>query len=186
MKYDKNQTHYVTATVILVRDGKFLITKRANWEKAFPEKWTVPGGKLEVLDYALREKDTSSHWYNVLEDLAKKEVREEVGLEMKNINYVTSLVYIRSDNIPSLIISLWAEPVGEVLDGHDSSKDDSGEPSGEPKIKLCNALTEYKWVSLEEAKNYDLIEGIYEELEILDKKLNTGKMDEWKKPPQNF
>ena len=167
MKYDKNQAHYVTATVILVRDKKFLITKRANYEKAFPGKWTVPGGKLEVLDYALRKKDTSSHWYNVLEDLAKKEVREEVGLEMKNINYVTSLVYIRSDNIPSLIISLWAEPVGE-------------------NIKLCNALTEYKWVSLEEAKNYDLIEGIYEELEILDKKLQTGEMGEWEKQPQNL
>ena len=160
MKYDKNQVHYITATVIVVRNGKFLITKRAEWEKAFPGKWTVPGGKLEVLDYVLREKDTSSHWYNVLEDLAKKEVKEEVGVEIRNLDYVTSLVYIRSDKIPSLIISLWAE-------------------SGEGEIKLCDALTEHKWVSLEEAKNYDLIEGIYEELEILDKKLKTGQMDEW-------
>jgi len=156
MGCDKNLVHYVTATVILVKDGKFLIAKRANWEKAFPGKWTVPGGKLEVLDYALREKDTSAHWYNVLEDLSKREVREEVGLEIKNLNYVTSLVYIRSDNIPSLIISLWAEPVRE-------------------QVKLCSALTEYKWVTLEEAKNYDLIEGIYEELEILDKKLHHGR-----------
>lgn len=172
MKYDKNQVHYVTTTVILVKDGKFLIAKRADWEKAFPGKWTVPGGKLEVLDYALREKDTGVQWYNILEDLSKKEVKEEVGLEFRNLNYVTSLVYIRSDNIPSLIISLWAEPVGEVLDGHDS---------GEPNVRLCNALTEYKWVDLQEAKNYDLIEGIYEELEILDRKLKTGKMDEWGK-----
>ncbi|MGD9275598.1 MAG: NUDIX domain-containing protein [Candidatus Pacearchaeota archaeon] len=73
MKYDKNQVHYVTATVILAdKENKFLICKRASWEKAFPNKWTVPGGKLEVLDYALREKDTKVHWYNVLEDLAKK------------------------------------------------------------------------------------------------------------------
>ena len=161
MKYDKNQVHYITATVIVVKQDKFLIVKRADWEKAFPGRWTVPGGKLEVLDYALREKDTKSHWYNVLEDLAKKEVKEEVGVDIKNIEYVTSLVYIRSDNIPSLIISLWAEPVGE-------------------EIRLCSALTDYKWVSLEEARNYDLIEGIYEELEMLDKKLKTGKMDEWK------
>jgi len=162
MDYDKNQAHYITATVILVKDGKFLIARRAEWEKAFPGKWTVPGGKLEVLDYALREKDTSVHWYNVLEDLSKREVMEEVGLEIKNLNYVTSLVYIRSDNIPSLIISLWAEPVGEA-------------------IKLCLALSEYRWVSLEEAKNYEMIEGIYEELEILDKKLKTGENQEWKK-----
>ena len=158
--YDKNQAHYITATVILVKDGRFLITKRAGWEKAFPGKWTVPGGKLEVLDYVLKEKDTSSHWYNVLENLSKKEVKEEVGVDIKNIEYVTSLVYIRLDNIPSLIISLWAEPIGD-------------------EIRLCNALTDYKWVSLEEAKGYDLIEGIYEELEMLDKKLKTGEISEW-------
>ena len=162
MKYDKNQAHYITATVILVKDSKFLIAKRADWEKAFPGKWTVPGGKLEVLDYALRKKDTSEHWYNVIEDLSKREVMEEVGLEIGPLNYVTSLVYIRKDNIPSLVISLWAEPIGE-------------------RITLCSALTDYKCFSLEEAKNYDLIEGIYEELEILNKKLRTGKMGEWKK-----
>ena len=57
-----------------------MIAKRSEKEKAFPGKWTVPGGKLEVLDYALRLKDTTHHWYNVLEDLAKREVWEEVGL----------------------------------------------------------------------------------------------------------
>lgn len=41
--YDKNLAHYVVVTGILVKDGKFLITKRADWEKAFPGKWTVPG-----------------------------------------------------------------------------------------------------------------------------------------------
>lgn len=157
MKVDKNQMHYVTATAILVKDGKFLIAKRADFEKAFPGKWTVPGGKLEVLDYALREKDTSVQWYNVIENLVKREVEEEVGLGIKNLGYVTSLVYIRSDQIPSLIISLWGEPVGD-------------------SVRLCHALTDYKWVSLEEAKEYDLIDGIYEELEILDKRLNTGEM----------
>jgi len=66
MKYEKNEVHYISATVIIVKDGKFLITKRADWEKAFPGKWTVPGGKLKVLDYALRPKDTRIQWYNVL------------------------------------------------------------------------------------------------------------------------
>jgi len=172
MGYDKNQAHYVVVTCILVRDGKFLIAKRADWEKAMPGQWTVPGGKLEVLDYALREKDTLHHWYNVFEDVCKKEVKEEVGLDVKNIEYVTSMVYIRSDKVPAVIVSLWGEPVGEVLDGHDS---------GEPEVKLCPALTDYKWVTLEESKNYELIDGIYEEFEMLDKKLKTGSMKEWSK-----
>jgi 8-oxo-dGTP pyrophosphatase MutT (NUDIX family) len=160
--YNKNLAHYIVVTGIMAKDGKYLITKRADWEKAFPGRWTVPGGKFEALDYLLRKKDTASHWYNVMENLLKREIMEEVGLEIKNIGYVTSLVYLREDGIPCLIISLFAEPkTGEV--------------------KLCNALTEFTWVSLEEAKNYDLIEGIYEELEILDRSLKTGLIDEWKK-----
>ncbi len=159
---DKNLMHYVTVTGILTKDGKYLIVKRADWERAFPGKWTVPGGKLEVLDYVLREKDTKDHWYNVFEDLLRREVSEEVGLEIENIDYVTSLVYVRPDKIPTIIVSLVAEPKEKEF----------------TQIKLCNALTEFAWVSLEEAKNYDLIEGIYEELEILDKKLKTGRMDE--------
>ena len=159
---DRNLVHYIVVTGIILKDGKYLIAKRAEWEKAFPGKWTVPGGKLEVLDYVLREKDTSSHWYNVFENLLRREVEEEVGLEIKNINYVTSMVYIRSDKIPCLIVSLYAETENE-------------------NIRLCHALTDFAWVNLEEAKNYDLIDGIYEELEILDKKLKTGSTLEWGK-----
>ena len=92
---------------------------------------------------------------------------EEVGLEIKNIGYVTSMVYIRPDNIPCLIVSLFAEPCSET------------------EIRLCNALTEYKWADLEEAKEYDLIEGIYDELEILDKFLKTGKTMMWGKETEN-
>lgn len=158
---NKNLMHFIVVTGILRNaDGKFLIVKRAEWEKAFPGRWTVPGGKLEVLDYVLREKDTPHHWYNVFEDLLKKEVMEEVNLEIENIDYITSMVYIRSDKIPCLIVSLFADAV----------KSD--------KVNLCNALTDFKWVDLEEAKSYDLIEGIYNELVVLDKKLK-GQKEVW-------
>jgi 8-oxo-dGTP pyrophosphatase MutT (NUDIX family) len=163
MGYDKNLAHYVSATVIIVKDGKFLIAKRAEWEKAFPGRWTVPGGKLKVLDYALREKDSKYQWYNVLEDLCKAECEEEVGLKIKNIDYVTSLVFVREDKTPVLVLSFWAEP-----------------KESDAPIILDKSLSEYKWVTLEEAKKIDLIEGIYEELEMVEKKIRTGKMDEWK------
>lgn len=161
---DRNLSHYVTATVVVVRKGKFLIAKRAGWEKAFPGRWTVPGGKLKVLDYALKEKDSKYQWYNVLENLGKKEVEEETGIKIKNIGYLTSLVFVRPDGIPVLVISLWAETLDE-----------------NSPVVLDKSLTDFAWVDLEEAKNYDLIEGIYEELEMLDKLLKTGKTGEWGK-----
>ena len=158
-----NLLHEVAITAIVVKDGKYLITRRSLKKKRFPGKWTVPGGKLEVLDYALKEKDSKYQWYNVLENLGKREVEEEVGLKIKNIGYITSLVFIRPDNIPALVVSLSAETVDDV------------------PIVLDKALTEYAWVTIEEAKNYDLIEGIYEELEMLEEKSKTGSMKEWKK-----
>jgi len=158
--FDKDLVHYIVVTGILVKDGKYLIAKRADWEKAFPGRWTVPGGKLKFPDYSARDKDTAHHWYNVLEDLLRKEIREEVGLEIDNIGYVTSLVYVRDDNIPCLVISLYAEPKSD-------------------EVILDESLTEYKWVDIEEAKEYDLIEGIYDELVILDNFLKKGKHMKW-------
>jgi 8-oxo-dGTP pyrophosphatase MutT (NUDIX family) len=155
------RAHYIAVTGIIVKDGKYLIAKRASYEKAFPNKWTVPGGKLDPEDYLARPKDTSVHWYNVIEDVLKREIKEEVGLSITNIGYITSMVYIRDDDIPCLIISLFCEPLDN-------------------EIKLCRALTEYKWVTLDEAKNYDLIEGIYDELKILDLHLKEGEDISWK------
>ena len=159
--YDPNKAHYVVATAIIIKDSKFLIAKRSVNEKVSPNEWTIPGGKLELNDYAKNPKDTNAHWYNIFEKLIKREVLEEVNLQIKNLRYLTSLTYIRPDNIPTIIASFYADY-------------DCGE------VKLCEDLTDYKWVDLEEVKNYKLIEGIYEELDMLDKHLKGNKV-EWKK-----
>ncbi len=160
--YDSNKAHYISITGILVKNGKFLITKRSPNEKSFPNQWTVPGGKLEMDDYTKRPKDTSAHWYNVFEKVLQREVKEEIGIGIKNIKYLTSLAFIRDDNIPTIIVSLYGDPDGK-------------------EIKLSSELTEYAWVTLEEAKNYELIEGIYEELEMLDRCIKGEDMGIWKK-----
>ncbi|MBW2997637.1 NUDIX domain-containing protein [Candidatus Woesearchaeota archaeon] len=160
--YDRSKMHYIVVTGIIVKDNRYLIAKRSSKEKVMPNLWTVPGGRLELKDYIYRHKDTNLHWYNVFEDLLRREVREETGLEIKNIGYVTSMVFFRPDGVPTVVVSLSADHHnGEVL--------------------LSDELTDHKWVTLEQAKAYDLIEGIYEELEILDKMLKGGNMESWKK-----
>tara|TARA_Y100000034_G_scaffold136745_1_gene215385 strand:- start:994 stop:1485 length:492 start_codon:yes stop_codon:yes gene_type:complete len=153
--------HVVSATAILVNEeDKFLIAKRSESLPMWGGKWTVPGGKLEKKDYAHRPYDTKGkQWYNVVEDSVKREVKEEVGLDMEETEYLVSLAFMRHDDIPTIVISLY-------------SKDHKGE------IKLSDELIDHKWVTLEEAKEYDLIEGIYEELELVDKKLK-GVKDSW-------
>ena len=152
--------YHVVVTGVVVKDRTYLITKRALTKKNFPGKWTVPGGNLEEKDYLHRKKDTSVHWYNVLEWVLRREIKEEVGLKVKNFGYITSMIFLKPDKIPTLIISLFAEY-------------DKGE------VVLNEESTDHVWVSLEEAKNYDLIEGIYEELEMLDKILKGEKIGEW-------
>ena len=158
---DKNKAHYVAVTAIIVKYGKFLIAKRSPTEKVFPNKWTVPGGKLEVEDYAKRPRDTTEAWYNVVEDLIRREVKEEVGLEIKNIRYLTNLTFIRPDNIPVFVLSMVADHL-----------------SGE--VKLSPELSEYVWVGLEEAKKYDFISGIYQELEMASLHLKGRQVTDYK------
>ena len=70
--------HEVVITAIIVKDGKYLITRRSLEKKRFPGKWTVPGGRLETSDYTSLPRETENYWYNVLENTLKREVREEV------------------------------------------------------------------------------------------------------------
>ena len=157
-----NTLHEVAVTAIIIKDGKFLITRRAKNKKRFPAKWTVPGGKLETNDYANWPRDTEYYWYNVLERVLRREVMEETGLEIKNIEYVTSLATIHDDGNPSLVISCKADYV-----------------SGQVMLQQ-GETDKYAWVSLEEARKYDLLDGIYDELVMADN-LNRGKKSEWQR-----
>ena len=154
--------HEVVVTAIVVKNGKYLITRRSPTKKRFGGMWTVPGGKLETSDYVNLPKDTKDYWYNVLEQVLRREVKEEVGLTIKNIEYVTSLATIHADGAPSLVISCMADwESGEVV--------------------LQESETDhYAWVTLAEAKNYELLDGIYDELAMADAR-RKGIKSEWKK-----
>ena len=129
-----------------IKTPEFLIAKRAPHEKAFPNKWTVPGGKLVHHEYSkLPFKTGYPQWYNVVDWVLRKEVKEEVGLEIEKPQYLCDLVFVRPDGYPVVTLSYWA-------------KYKSGD------VNLCRDLTEYAWVTVEQAKSYDMIEGIWDEL----------------------
>lgn len=154
--------HEVAITAIIIKDGKYLITRRSKNKRRFPGMWTVPGGKMETDDYLKLPKDTEFYWYNVLERTLKREVKEEVGIDIDNIEYITSLATVHKDGSPSLVISCAADYV-----------------SGDVKLQE-GETDEFAWVSLEEAKDYDLIDGIYDELVMTEKK-RKGEKEEWKR-----
>lgn len=154
--------HEVVIVVIIVKNNEYLLIRRSLNKKRFPGMWTIPGGKLEINDYINLPKDTENYWYNVLEKTLRREVKEEVGLDIDHIEYITSSATIHSDGSPSIVITCLADYV-----------------SGEVVLNK-NESDEYAWVSLLKAKQYKLIDGIYEEL-IMAENQKEGKKSEWKR-----
>lgn len=162
MENNNQYLHEVAITAIVVKDGKYLITRRSPNKKRFPGYWTVPGGKMETSDYLKLPKDTEFYWYNVLERTLRREIKEEAGINIDNIEYLTSLATIHTDGSPSLVISCMADYV-------------SGEIELQPEEN-----DQFAWVNLEEAKNYQLLDGIYDELVMAENKKN-GQKTEWQR-----
>jgi len=148
---ENRELHRVVATAIIYKDGKFLITRRALDKKVWPGKWTVPGGGLEIDDYINLPPTTKSNiWYFALENTLRREVEEEVGLEMGEVKYLLDLAFVRPDNIPVLTLSFYA-------------------PWKSGEVKLNSENIDHKWITIDELKNYDLIEGIPGEIMMADK-----------------
>jgi len=162
MADEEHYLHEVAITAIVIKDGKYLITRRSPNKRRFPGKWTVPGGKLEAKDYLLLPKDTEFYWYNVLERTLAREVKEEVGLDIENVKYVTSLATVHADGNPSLVISCLADYAG-----------------GEVALQ-AEESDQFAWVSLDESKKYDLLDGIFEEF-VMTEKLRQGEKAEWQR-----
>jgi len=147
------ELHRITSTAIIYREKKYLLIQRSFQKKAFPGKWTVPGGGLEVDDYISTPKTTTDHWYFAIENSLRREVREEVNLQVGKIKYLLDITFIRPDGIPVVILSFYA-------------------PYQSGKVKLDKDNIDFAWVTYKEAKKYDLVEGLLEEIEMVEKILN--------------
>lgn len=116
-----------------------------------PGKWGTPGGKLEWDDFPLKPDGEvyNDVWqfHKAVEDLCRREVREEAGLEIGDeFAYIDSTVFVRPDGIPVVLIKLGCKYKG-----------------GEVKLEE-DAFTDYAWVDAEEIKKYDCVINVPEEI----------------------
>ena len=144
------ELHRITSTCIIHKEGKYLLLQRSFDKKVFPGKWTVPGGGLSIDDYINTPKTTADHWYYALENSLRREIKEEAGIEVGKINYLCDITFIRPDNIPVIVLSFYAPY-----------------QSGEIKLKEDESINHF-WATCEELKNHDLIEGIADEIKMVD------------------
>lgn len=152
MEIQNKELHRITSTAIIYnQDGKYLLLRRALNKKAFPGKWTVPGGGLETDDYINTVPSTpAGQWYFAIEKSLRREIQEEAGIEVGKLKYLLDLTFIRPDGVPVVVLSYYG-------------------PYKSGKIKLDEDSIEYAWATYEEAKKYDLIDGILEEIKMVDK-----------------
>lgn len=131
----------VTAIIKRNTDGRILITKRTATKKKWPNKWTVPGGQLEDSDFLGTPTEINNQWYGTLENAVRREVQEEVGIEIYEIQYLCNIA------VPgTIIVSFVAICKPQEVTLQQEECDD------------------FAWVTYEEAKKYDLIDGLLDEI----------------------
>lgn len=149
----KDKLFYFVANVVIYRDEdkKCLILKRDKRETVHPEKWAVPGGKLEwedmPIDKPTRMNGDVIDFENAIEDLLRREAREESGLEISDeLHYINSVAFIRPDGVPVILVKFAAKYAGGEI------------------VLEEGAFTDYAWVDENEVKQYECIEGVHEEV----------------------
>jgi len=145
---------YFVASVVVYRvsDKRCLILKRDERERVHPGKYGVTGGKLEWGDLDLahptRMNGDVVDFQNAVDDLLKRETREEAGIEIADrLEYLNNVVFVRPDGIPVVLMKFAALYV-------------SGEVVPEP-----GAFTDFAWVNEVEVQSYDCIDGVKEEVQ---------------------
>ena len=149
----KNKLFYFVANVVVYResDKRCLILKRDEREKVHPGKYALPGGKLEWkdldMDNPTRMNGDVFDFEDAIEDLLRREVLEEAGIEIQDyLEYINSVAFIRPDETPVILAKFAAKyKRGEV-------KPEKG------------AFVDYAWVNEKEIENYDCIKGVSEEV----------------------
>ncbi|GAI36684.1 unnamed protein product, partial [marine sediment metagenome] len=77
--------HVVFVEAWVKKGSKYLLAKRSSKDDQAAGKWAVPGGKVGM--------ELES---DIIENSLRREVMEEVGIEIENIQFLASRSFIRS------------------------------------------------------------------------------------------
>jgi len=118
MSHDESKRPKVGVAVVIWQGGKILMLKRHGSHGA--GTWSIPGGHLEY----------EESW----EACAKREVMEEVGINITNIRFFAATNDIFADE-GKHFISIWVEC--DLV-------------SGEPKIMEPHKILDLQWCTLQD------------------------------------
>ena len=108
---------------VIVRGARYLMTVRGDGESHAAGTLSVPGGKVELDEIG----------DDVLERALRREIREEVGLEVSAVTYLESKSFVADDG----------EPVVDIVFL-------CGYKEGEPAITQPDEVAEFRWMSARE------------------------------------
>ena len=83
-----NERYVVNVQAAVVRDGEFLLVRRAENEDHAPGTLALVGGTVEGLTEAA----------DALERTVRREVREEVGVEVGDLRYLESSAFVAGND----------------------------------------------------------------------------------------
>jgi len=131
--------HFVSVIGIVHKEGKYLLCKRCDDEISYPSKWCLPGGKIDREDFVGMKKDTEEHWFDILEHVLKREIKEETDLVVENLRYVSSAVSLRRNGRSYIVITFLCDYM-------------SGEVKLDPK-----ELDRFEWIGSDNIEDFDII-----------------------------
>ncbi len=119
-------THVVAVFGFIQKDDKYLIAKRSASDPQSGGEWSIPSGKVEIVEGK-----------EVLEDALKREIKEEVGLEIEDeIVLIGNAAFTRvsGDNVIALtFLCKWKSGVAKPLEDQE----------------------DVQWMTLNQLKEYD-------------------------------
>ena len=154
---DKELHRIAVTAIIYDKERKFLVTQRALHEEYWPGEWTVPGGRITTDDYINTPLTHKNQWYFAVSNALKREVKEEVGVEIGKPEYLLDLTFIKNNGVPVLALSYFAQ----YLRG---------------KVTLDKDSISFAWISADKIPNYDFIEGVDEEIRMVDEILQKRQL----------